>query len=298
MKDDARIMSLAPWFGGKRTLAPAIVEAIGPHRVYWEPFCGSLAVLLAKPAVKMETVNDLHADLINLARVVQDPRLAVHLYDRLARTLFAEALFREALAAVRSEPVPPADARPGDRVDRAYRYFVVSWQGLNGVAGTPANNTSFARRFTSSGGNPGGRFVAAVDSIPPWHHRLRPVTILSDDGIALCEEVEDKPGTVIYADPPYLEKGASYLHDFTRGERSGSPALFEGAEDDHERLARALRRFKKTRVVVSYYDHRDLAQLYPGWRKIRLDAAKGMVNSAAAAAGRTEAPEVLLVNQG
>ena len=38
-----QIKALAPWFGGKRTLAPRIVAELGPHRAYWEPFCGSLA---------------------------------------------------------------------------------------------------------------------------------------------------------------------------------------------------------------------------------------------------------------
>ncbi len=45
---EAKITAIAPWFGGKRTLAPRIIEALGKHTAYWEPFCGSMAVLLAK----------------------------------------------------------------------------------------------------------------------------------------------------------------------------------------------------------------------------------------------------------
>lgn len=44
-----KITALAPWYGSKRTLAPRIVEQLGEHRAYWEPFCGSCAVLFAKP---------------------------------------------------------------------------------------------------------------------------------------------------------------------------------------------------------------------------------------------------------
>jgi DNA adenine methylase len=76
------ITSLVPWFGAKRTLAPRIVRELGPHRVYWEPFCGSCAVLLAKPRASMETVNELHGDLVNLARVVAHPVLGPQLYRR------------------------------------------------------------------------------------------------------------------------------------------------------------------------------------------------------------------------
>ena len=93
---DIKIKAIAPWFGAKRNLALRIVELLGKHSVYWEPFCGSMAVLLAKPACKMETVNDLHGDLINLARVIQHEQLALKFYRRLRRTLMHEQIFREA----------------------------------------------------------------------------------------------------------------------------------------------------------------------------------------------------------
>lgn len=286
--------SLAPWFGGKRTMAAEIVRQLGPHRAYWEPFCGSLAVLLNKPTVMMETVNDLHQDLVNLARVVQDPDLAPQLHDRLSRTLFCESLFFESQAVIRSGPAMCSGA--AERIERAFHYFLVSWMGPGGLAGTPNTSQGFAKRFSSRGGPPGKRFVGAVDSMPLWHERLRPVIILSGCGIELCEKIEDRKGTVIYADPPYLEKGASYQHDFTRAAVSGATSLFEDAGDDHERLAVALRRFKHTRVVVSYYDHPDLAKLYPGWNKLRVRAAKNVANPGAAVEGRVEAPEVFLIN--
>ena len=91
-----KIKALAPWFGGKRNLSSAIIELIGKHRVYWEPFGGSMAVLLAKPPCVMETVNDLHGDLINLARVVQNNELSLKLYRMLRRTFMCEVLFKEA----------------------------------------------------------------------------------------------------------------------------------------------------------------------------------------------------------
>lgn len=273
------IRALQPWFGGKRTLAPRIVEAIGPHSVYWEPFCGSCAVLFAKESVRMETVNDLHGDLVNLARVVKDEELSSRLHWRLRRTIASESLFRESMSVIRS-----AEALPEPNVDRAYHYFVQGWLGMNGLAGTKATNTNFARRFSATGGAPAMRFVGAVDSLPWWHERLRNAFILSTDGLELCEKIRDEKGTAIYVDPPYLVKGAKYKHDFTTA--------------DHIRLAAALCRFKLSRVIVSYYEHEDLAQLYPGWGKIKCTVAKSVVNSGQRPKGRIEAPEVLLVNQG
>lgn len=48
---------LYPWFGSKRTMADEIVAELGKHTQYFEPFCGSMAVLLAKQEVSQETVN-------------------------------------------------------------------------------------------------------------------------------------------------------------------------------------------------------------------------------------------------
>lgn len=275
-----QVTALAPWFGAKRTLAARIVEALGPHRAYWEPFCGSVAVLLAKPVSTSETVNDLHGGLVNLARVIQHEELSGKFYWRLRRTLPCEEFFRESLQVVRTFRFEGGFA---PNLDWAYHYFVASWLGMSGVSGTSAMNTNYARRFSSKGGDPAGRFVSAVESVPGWHERLRAVAIYSGDGLELCERIEDRAGTVVYADPPYLVKGAKYLHDFK--------------PEDHERLAAALGRFKETRCVVSYYEHPDLARLYPGWAKFDVATAKGMVNTGQRTEGRTDAPEVLLVNR-
>lgn len=162
------IGSLAPWFGAKRTIASSIVEVIGPHQVYWEPFCGSMAVLLAKPLSRCEVVNDLHADLVNLARVIRDSKAGSNLYRKLRRTLFSEGLFRESHAII----LEPFHVDVGPSVDRAYHFFTVSWMGMNGVAGTATTSTNFARRFSSLGGDPGVRWQGAVRSIPAWRKRL------------------------------------------------------------------------------------------------------------------------------
>lgn len=271
----AKITAILPYFGGKRTIAPSIVKELGRHAVYWEPFCGSLAVLLEKRQVNSETVNDLNGDVTNLAKVIASESWAA-LKDRLDRTHFSQGLFHETRNRL-------AAGECVDSLDRAYCFFVESWMGRNGVAGTRASNTAFCVRYTSNGGDPATRFGSAVESIESWHERLKGCVILEEDGIGVCERIEDKAGTVIYADPPYLVKGAKYRHDF--------------ADADHQRLADALARFKKTRVVVSYYDHPRLAELYRGWTVRHIDANKAMVNQGMRdSGGAVKAPEVLIIN--
>lgn len=286
MTNAPAITALAPWFGSKRTLAPRIVAALGPHAAYWEPFCGSMAVLLAKPRATMETVNDLHGDLINLARVIRDPFDGPRLYRRLRRTLCVDDLIEQAKMELKTETDP---------FERAFWYFIDSWLGRNGCAGTQSSNNGFCIRFTAGGGSPSVRLESAVASIPAWRRRLRRVVIVRKDAMWLLSRIADAERTVIYCDPPYLVKGCNYVHDF---ESDGDAESLHG--DDHARLAGLLGRFTKTRVVVSYYDHPRLATLYPAdrWEKIDCATTKALVNQGMRdKAGATVAPEVLLVNR-
>lgn len=275
-----KIKSISPWFGGKRNLASDIVAELGDHAAYWEPMCGSAAVLFGKPAAVMETINDLHGEVINLARVLADEDQAVRLYGRLARTIMHESLFAEAAARLRDRGWQPA----GDvaDVDRAADWMLCSWLGRNGVAGTESYNQGFCVRYTRSGGHGATRWTSAVESIPAWHHRLRSVTVLNRDAFALLDRIEDESGTVIYLDPPYVEKGAKYIHDFGR--------------DDHRRLAEGVRRFRRTRVVVSYYDDPLVRELYDGWTLRKVKATKALANQARRDGGAVAAPELLLIN--
>lgn len=285
------ITAIAPWFGAKRTLAPQIIAALGTHRSYWEPFCGSMAVLLAKPRASSETVNDLHGDLINLARVIQDDLTGPMLYRRLRRTALHEDIFAEAREELKIEAAVDDGYRTSDitepppNPDRAWAFFVCSWMGRNGTAGTPGYNMNFCVRFSAAGGDPGKRFRGAVDSIPAWRERLRGVTILRRDAFGLLERIADEPGTAIYLDPPYMVKGARYVHDFD-GEH-------------HARLADLASRFTKARVVVSYYEHPRVRELYDGWWFTEIPVRRNLAaTSSRDGENDSQAVEMLVSNEG
>lgn len=71
-----------PYFGGKRRAAELIWSRLGNVPNYVEPFCGSCAVLLARPggAGKVETVNDIDGLLVNFWRAVKHDPEAVAEY--------------------------------------------------------------------------------------------------------------------------------------------------------------------------------------------------------------------------
>ena len=280
VESEMKITALAPWYGSKRTLAKTIIGEIGDHRAYVEPFCGSMAVLLSKPQVTIEVVNDLHADLINLARVLKSRSLAPAFYRRVRRWSLYKGVIDDAKSVLRDGT--------HDDVDRATAYFAMSWLGLNGYSGTDKElvNVNTAVRYSLlSGGDPVTRFQSACKSCWAFSKRLRDVDIRSGDAIELIDRLADAPKQVIYCDPPYIKKGAKYLHDFDWLA--------------HRRLAKALDRFEKTRVIVSYYDHPDLAALYPApkWTKREVFTTKALVSQGKRDSTHSAvAPEVLLIN--
>lgn len=297
MARSTQINAIVPWFGGKRTMAPDIVAELGKHTQYFEPFCGSMAVLFAKEPSQKETVNDLHGDLINLARVVQHADEAPKLYERLQSVLFSEDILEQARHEL-SEEFPPIGVTKF-LPDRAYWYFLASWMGRNGTAGTARQDYQIAVRWTKGGGSPTVRWRNAVDSLPWWHNRLRNVVILKRDAFSILDRFEDVKGTAIYADPPYHAatrskgsiqngRGGKYLHEFDH-----NGGMFG---NDHDKLRDILASYKHARIVVSYYDSPQIRELYKGWTFVDHTRQKHLHAQNGRGARPKDAPEVLIIN--
>jgi DNA adenine methylase len=282
---EPNLSALLPYFGGKRTLAPRIVAEFGPHDGFFEPFCGSCAVLFQKPRCRLEVVGDLYGDLVNLARVVASDRWE-ELQERVARTLCSDGLYVELRAELEAKDLPPApavDLVGTAHVRRAWATLVVGWLGMNGMSGLDRRNFTFARRFTVGGGDGGTRWRGVAKSLPWWHQRLSGVFIDQVCAFDLLERIIDAEDVVVYLDPPYMVKKGQYRHDF--------------AAADHGRLAAAAARFKKARVVVSYYDSDEVRGLYPGWVFVDVAKNKALANHGSKrTGGAVDAPEVLILN--
>jgi DNA adenine methylase len=281
---DAKITAIEPWFGSKRTLAPEVVNQLGRHSYYFEGCYGSAAVLFAKEPSEHEVICDLHGALTNLTWVVQDEASAAALFNALQRVLYGDELYRRSKDWLERFAEKGEPARTS--IDWAYHYFIASWIGRNGVAGTARVNYQIATRWTKGGGSGPLRFRNAVDSIPAWCERLRSVHVLRRDVFKVLPSIEDDDGVSIYCDPPYLHETVSgksrYLCDF--------------AEGQHEQLAKELGRFRRARVVVSYYSAPALEGLYRGWTFIDCSRHKHLHVQNKRGMGRKEAPEVLIIN--
>ncbi len=273
--------AIVPYYGGKRSLAPEIVSELGDHRAYFEPFCGGMSVLMAKPRSRQETVCDMNGQLMNLAMVMRCPRYGPRLYRRLRRVLSSEPEYLAAYASSDTTGTHTCDF--GElSLEKAFNYFIKSWLGRNGLVGSAKAGKSFCVRYTPGGGSTATRWKHAVNSIPAFRRRLRDVTILCRDAFDVIASIQDVPGVAIYCDPPYLEKSGKYIHDFSW--------------EDHGRLAELLRRFRHARVVVSYYDHPRLCTLYPCWEKRTFQRHKNLSNQGQYEFAGTKCTEILLLN--
>jgi DNA adenine methylase len=249
-------------------------------------------VLLAKTPSPHETVNDLHGDLVNLARVLQHETAAPALYGHLQRALVSEDLLKQARKYL-ERPIKLSEEIHSSQMERAYWYFLASWMGRNGVSGMDRIEYQLAVRWTAGGGTPTKRWLSAIESIPAWHRRLQNVVILNRDALTFIDRFEDKPHTAIYVDPPYVRgsrEHGNYKHDFD----AGSPMF----GDAHGQLVDLLNGYKHARIVVSYYDCPRIRELYAGWTFIDCTMNKNLHAQNGRGARKKEAPEVLIVNQG
>ncbi len=254
------VTGLASYYGSNRTLASNVGRALAGRKHVTIPFAGSLTEGLAIKARSL-VVGDAHRHLINLFTVAADPVLGPQLYRELRRLPFHPDVLAAAQERCRfvegrhgdglfgSSLVPgPDDA---GRLAWAVDYFVTSWFGQGGRSGTKAEfRGPMSVRFDAGGGDSCRRYRSAVASIPAWRQAvLSRCTFFAGDFRQLLAKVRDRDDCGLYCDPPFPGPGDAYRHRFT-------PA-------DHRDLRDRLAPLRRTRVVVRYYSHPLVEELYP-----------------------------------
>jgi len=246
--------------GSKWRLARWIISHFPPHLTYVELFGGSAAVLLQKPRARSEVYNDQARDVVRTFATLRD--YPAELARALALTPYA-----------RSEYATLYE-KTDDDVEAARRFIARSFMGQN-------SKGAFCRSGFDSRNN-SDHFVARVrslaalpDQIAIVAGRLSQVLFESRDAIELVERYST-PGTLLYADPPYL------------GKRNYYPGTF--GIQKHRELLTALAA-SPAAVVISSYPSAIYAELLPGWRTVR---AKARTDTHSRSNSRTE---VLWINR-
>jgi len=255
------------WVGGKSRLRKQIVALLPPHTCYVEPFAGAAGVLFAKPPSDVEVLNDVDQELVGFFRVVRDkPDELIASFDW---TLVARAEFKR-MAGL--DPLQLSD------VQRAHRFYYLLMAGWGGEMNYPRFQTAI-----TDGGH-GNRLIGAMnhlrDRLWPVHERLHTVIIECLDWRKSFDQY-DRPGTVMYLDPPYPGNGCNYAHNM-RG------------WGEHAELAERLGA-ARCRWILSSYDTQETRDLYAPFSFIPVEFASGM-RAAKHSHARTLNREVLIAN--
>jgi DNA adenine methylase len=263
-------MTITPpfaYYGGKTTLATTIADLLPAHDHYVEPFAGSLAVLLAKPATKWETVNDLDGDLVTFWRVLRDRP------EELARAAMLTPHSRAELAAANDLDVP-------DEIERARRVWVRLSQSRGNTMRNVAAGDWRYRQDPKMGTSMPDYVTAYARRMEACAKRLKNVSLENRDALEMIREYGQHEAVCIYADPPYLGT--------TRRTRSNYRHEMVG-DDLHREFADALHACKAS-VVISGYASPLYEELFPGWYRTTMKAPPAL-------SGDTGRVEVLWSNR-
>ncbi len=244
------------YYGGKFTHLDFILPFLPEDRQhYCEPFGGSAAVLINRPAAAIETYNDLDSEVTNFFRVLRDN--SEELIRRIALTPFSR---EELVLALAREVVL-------DPLERARRFFVRARQTRTGLAQTSSEGRWAHCVLTSRAGMAGAvsRWLGSVEGLAEIVQRLQRIQIESAPAVEVIRRY-DSADTLFYCDPPYPHES-----------RGDSKAYgYELSDASHRELAATLHGAKGA-VAVSGYRCDLMHGLYGDW--LRVDAPPHLCNS-------------------
>lgn len=238
------------YHGGKFRLAPWVLQFFPPHSAYVEPYAGGASLLLLKPRVPAECLNDRDDRIVDFFRVLRDPEKSAELQRRCSLTPYARAELEWSFQA------------PADEIDAAHRLVVRSFMGHGSDSACRTTRTGFRSRLTEGRGLPAAEWSTWPESIAAFRDRLVGVMLENNDALPVIRRM-DSPKTLTYCDPPYVHSTRSAL---ASGSSTTNGYRFEMSDTDHEQLAAQLQ-LAVGMVVISGYPCDLYDRLYSGWER-------------------------------
>lgn len=280
-KEDMKVTALVPWYGSNRMNAHRVGDLFRGCEWVGIPFAGGMCEV-AHIKARTVLVNDLHRHVINLACCVGSPYAREQMVKALTDLPFhPDVLGYAQMHCIEMERAGWDFSRRDSSPDPqwATNYFISQWMGRSGEAGSDKEfKGGIPIRWNAGGGDSNVRYRSALQSLASWSEVMQRCTFSTLDFrefLGNCLK-HDAPKHGIYSDAPFPAGGEKYKHKFT--------------EKDHRDLRDLLVKFERAKVVVRYYDHALIRELYPvdRWEWIEFPGRKS---------SNAEAPEVLIVNR-
>jgi len=241
----ADLPPLLRYFGGKYRDAAKIISHFPPHSAYCEPFCGGASVLLQKPPVPVEIINDLSDDVVNFFQVFRD-RYQEFLWQ-IENTPYSRTVWKKAF-----EPTT-------EPLQRAVNFYIRSWQTHGG--GTSVTKNGGWSLIHQSNSRNVVETWNRTNHLEQVRDRLKLVQIECGDALKLIRRVGENPDLLLYCDPPYIadSRVSKNIYDH------------EMSIHQHQELLSTLQSVDAM-VILSGYGSEVYERSLSDWRCIKWDA--------------------------
>ena len=228
--------------GGKGNMVAKLLPLIPTHHIYCEPFFGGGSLFFAKAPAKVEIINDLNSDLVNMYRVLRDPDKFVQFQRLVSLTLYSREEFYTCRDTIQDSKTD---------VERAYKYFIKMRQSF------VANNNGWGYNIQAVGkGTPRmvSQYLSTIERLPAIHDRLSKTQIEHNDFRKVIPSF-DADNTFFYLDPPYIT-----------GERKTQNLYkHEMTDEDHNDLVNLLLNIKGKALLSCYHSALYHPLIKAGW---------------------------------
>lgn len=225
---------LLKYHGAKWSASAWIVDKLPPHEIYLEPFFGSGAIFFNKVPARLETINDLDHNVVNLFRVIRE--MPEELAELIALTPWARDEYEIACMAL--DALKACRTTSESDLHAARLFLVRCWQAFGTLTG---QKTGWRHSATGRCPVMPRQWAMLPERIQKAAGRLLEAQIECTDAVKLIEKYNDHK-CLIYADPPYMPES-----------RRKNIYAVEMGVDGHAALLDALNRHSGS-VVLSGYD--------------------------------------------
>ena len=195
------------YWGGKSMLAKSIIESMPAHDHYCEPFCGGGAIFWHKKPAKVNTLNDLNSQLINLWKTLADRRSFNKFIDIAKASPFADDLFEP----LKNLSPMRIDTKPNPM--EAFKFWYAYANSFTKLGESLAYGKSYRCRAKAYA----NRIDFLVASKEAIFAKLKYVQIMKRDALDIIKRMDNK-NTLFYIDPPYLNAEHGGYYPYSNGD--------------------------------------------------------------------------------
>jgi len=191
-------MNLKPpfgYYGSKHRISKKIIKLLPPHNAWVEAFCGSAAVTVAKNPSPIEIINDKDDNIVNFFEQLRNN------HEALCRAVALTPYSRSEYYYSRKK------LEIADPLERARKFLISTMMTINGANGGKSTGFSFSNSYSRSGKEARvNRWYNLPERLAKVAERLRNVRIENRDAREIIKMFINRPGSLIYLDPPYFMK--------------------------------------------------------------------------------------------